>query len=421
MSTETQSHAIDTIGGRSVESIRLDFPIISDDAANPRAYLDSAATSHKPQSVIDAVASYYREANANVHRALHSLAAESTLRYEHARNRVAELIGAPSPRSIVFTRGTTESINLVVSSWGGEFLSAGDVVLLTEMEHHANLVPWQLLAQRTGIELRFIPFDDAGKLDLDTMERVWDDRVKLVSVIHVSNVLGTVNDVEAITRFAHDRGAPVLVDAAQSVPHRAVDVSAIDCDFLAFSGHKMYGPTGIGALYAKPEHLEKMPPYMGGGEMIQAVWLDRAEWNEVPYKFEAGTPNIAGAVGLGAAVDYLELLGLDAIQRHEEAICDYAFQQLAAVPGVTIHGPQHPREALVSFSIEGMHPHDIAQFLDRERVAVRAGHHCAHPLTRKLGVPATVRASFGVYTTVAEIDRLIEAIGKAKEFFGDGV
>ncbi len=414
-----RSQTVPCVGSRSIESIRDDFPILRGETGRGIAYLDNAATSHKPAVVIDAVRSYYEEANSNVHRAVHRLATEATRRYEEARKKIAAFIGAPSERSIVFTRGTTESINLVASSWGGEFLEPGDVVLLTEMEHHANIIPWQLLASRTGVELVFLPFDASGRLELDRLAGLWSDRVKLVSMIHVSNVFGTLNDIESVIRFAHDRDAPVLIDAAQSVPHGPIDVAALDVDFLAFSGHKMCGPTGIGVLYAKEELLDAMPPYMGGGEMIRAVWLDRAEWNDIPYKFEAGTPNIAGAVGLGAAVDYLTSIGMSDIQAYERDLCVYAIEALSEIEGVTLYGPPpgDDREAVVSFTVDGVHAHDAAQMLDREGVAVRPGHHCAHPLTRKLGVPATVRASFYLYSTYDEIDRLTAAIEKAKSFF----
>ena len=412
---------ISAIGARSIDEIRADFPFIATEygrgTSEAIAYLDTAATSQKPASVIETVVSYYREANANVHRALHGLAGEATKRYESARERVAKFIRADTPRSIVFTRGTTESINLVVSSWGGANLESGDVVILSDMEHHANLIPWQLLSRRIGIELRFLEFDENGEFDLSSLDRIWSDRVRMVSLIHVSNVLGSVNDIAFVSDFAHSRGVPVMVDAAQSVPHMPVDVGVLGCDLLAFSGHKMCGPTGIGVLYAREDLLESMPPYMGGGEMVEAAWLDRATWNDIPHKFEAGTPNIAGAVGLGAAIDYLDTLGRDHIHAYLTDLGEYAYRVISALPGVTVYGPATNREAVLSFSLEGIHPHDIAQFLDREGVAVRAGHHCAHPLTRRLGVPATVRASFYVYSTSGEVDRLASGLRKIQEFF----
>ena len=411
---------MNTTQARSVESIRGDFPIINAPATGHIAYLDSAATSHKPRVVIDAISGYYEEANSNVHRAVHSLAAESTGRFERARSTVAKFIGANSVREIVFTRGTTESINLVASSFGQRF-SAGDIVILTEMEHHSNLVPWQLLAARTGIELRFIPIDDRGVLELAALDELWTDRVRMVALTQVSNVLGTINDVRAVTDYAHERGVPVLVDAAQSVPHQRVGVDDLGCDFLAFSGHKIYGPTGIGVLYAKSPNLDQMEPYMGGGSMIEAVWLDRSTWTEAPQKFEAGTPNIAGAVGLGAAIEYVESIGIDALAAHEQEITRYAMESLATVAGLTMYGPDAPRGSVISFVIDDIHPHDVAQYLDREGVAVRPGHHCAQPLMRRLNVVAMVRASFGAYSTRQEIDRLVSALEKTKEFFAGGI
>lgn len=416
------------IGSRTIDSIRDDFPILNAgdsqgiedgdaDAAARFAYLDSAATSQKPTQVITAITDYYRESNANVHRALHRLAGAATAQFEGARKRIARFIGAESSKSIVFTRGATEAINLVVSSWGEANLTPGDIVLLTEMEHHANIVPWQMVAKRTGAELKYLGFDSQGRLDLNDLDDIWSDRIKIVALTHVSNVLGTINDIEAVTAYAHKRNVPVLIDAAQSVPHRPVDVTEIGCDFLVFSGHKMCGPTGIGVLFAREDLLEAMPPYMGGGEMIEAVWLDRATWSEIPHKFEAGTPNIAGAVGLGAAVDYLDELGMANIHSYLQELGGYAYEIISSIDGVTVYGPNRDREALVSFSIDGIHPHDVAQFLDREGVAVRAGHHCAHPLTRKLGVPATVRASFYIYSTFDEVDYLAESINKTKDFF----
>ena len=403
----------------SVDSVRNDFPMYVNETTSGIAYLDSAATSHKPGAVLDAISSYYVEANSNVHRAVHSLATESTRRYEEARSTIVRFIGASSAEEVIFTAGATESINLVASSMGRS-LEPGDVVILTEMEHHANLIPWQFLSAR-GVELRFLQFDEEGRLDLDDLDDLWSDRVRLISLTHVSNVLGTINDVRGVADFAHERGVPVLVDAAQSVPHQRVNVEELGCDFLAFSGHKVYGPTGTGVLFGKRSLLLEMEPYKGGGEMIQSVWLDRATWNDLPYRFEAGTPNIAGAVGLGAAVRYLEGLGMDAVRNHEREITDYAMTSLDSVEGLTIFGPHTERGSVISFVIEGIHAHDVAQFLDREGVAVRPGHHCAQPIMRKIGVPATVRASFGVYTTKDEIDRLVSAIEKTKDFFHRGV
>ena len=403
----------------SVNSVRNDFPMYTNQATADIAYLDSAATSHKPNEVLAAITSYYVEANSNVHRAVHSLATESTRRYEEARSNIARFIGASSVEEIIFTSGATESINLVASSFG-QTLESGDIIILSEMEHHANLIPWQFLSKR-GVELRFLRFDEEGRLDLDDLEALWSDRVRMVSLTHVSNVLGTINDVRGIADYAHARGVPALVDAAQSVPHQRVNVEELGCDFLAFSGHKMYGPTGTGVLFGKRSRLLEMEPYKGGGEMIQSVWLDRATWNDLPYRFEAGTPNIAGAVALGAAVNYLEGLGMDAVRNHEREITEYALSALDSVDGLTIFGPRSERGSVISFIIDDIHAHDVAQFLDSEGVAVRPGHHCAQPIMRKLGVSATVRVSFGVYTIKKEIDRLVSAIEKTKDFFHRGI
>jgi len=411
------------IGARSVEDVRADFPLL-DRTVNGRAiaYLDNAATSQKPRAVIDAIRVYYEHANANVHRALHTLGEEATAAYEEARGKVQRLLNAHSPREILFTRGTTEAINLVASSWADSELRSGDVVLVTEMEHHSNLVPWQMACARRGCTLRAVPITDEGTLDLGEIERTWHPRTRLVAVTHVSNVLGTINDVKAITSLAHERGAVVLVDGAQAVPHLRVDVQEIDCDFLAFSGHKMYGPMGIGALYGRESLLEKMPPWMGGGEMIRSVTLEGSTWNDLPWKFEAGTPNVEGAVGLSEAIDYVHALGLTAIRGWEEALAAYARERLAQVSGITLYGTaRYPRPGRAAgvfpFTLGAIHAHDVAQFLDREGIAVRAGHHCAQPLARRLGVPATVRASLCFYNTFSEIDRLAEALESARRFY----
>ena len=404
---------------RIAESVRADFPILS--SPQELVYLDSAATTQKPNQVIDAVSNYYRNHNANVHRAMYGLAVQATALYEQSREKARQFINARAKSEVVLTSGTTESINLVAGSWGRAFLQKGDAVLLTEMEHHSNLIPWQLLASEIGIELRFVPFLENGMLDMEKLPLLWDDKVKLVSLTHVSNVFGTVNDVQSVCRFAHDRGALVLVDGAQAAPHMPVDVQKLDCDFYALSGHKMLGPMGIGVLYGKEKLLDAMPPYMGGGEMISSVWLDRAKWNDLPYKFEAGTPNVAGAVGLGAAIDYINGVGLEAIHKHEETLTGYALKALGGIDGLTIYGPLENRAAVISFNIDSIHSHDVAQFLDRFGIAVRAGHHCAHPLMRKLGVPSTVRASFYLYNTAAEIDKLKKAVIGAMEFFSHGI
>jgi cysteine desulfurase/selenocysteine lyase len=405
------------IGARSVEDVRADFPILDRNVGNKAlAYLDNAATSQKPRAVLDAIKVYYEHGNANVHRALHTLGEEATAAFEDARRKVQRLLNAARPTEIVFTRGTTESINLVASSWGSR-LGKGDIVLLTVMEHHSNIVPWQLICARQGCTLSYVPVQDDGTLDLAEVERTWDPRIRIVAVTHVSNVLGTVNDVKEIARIAHGHDAVVLVDAAQSVPHMKIDVQALDCDFLAFSSHKVYGPMGIGVLYGKESILDAMPPYMGGGEMIRAVHADVSTWNDLPWKFEAGTPNVEGAVGLGAAIDYIHALRLTAIADREDELSRYALERLRAVDGLTLYGSAPKRGPVFAFTLGSLHAHDIAQFLDREGVAVRAGHHCAQPLARRLGVPATARASLSFYSTFAEIDRLAAGLDGASRFY----
>jgi len=406
------------IGSRNVDDVRGDFPILDRHVnGHPLAYLDNAATSQKPRVVLDAIRVYYEHNNANVHRALHTLGEEATAAFEEARGKVQRLLNARARSEIVFTRGTTEAINLVASSWADSALSESDVVLCTEMEHHSNLVPWQLACARRGCRLSFLPVEDDGSLDLERAAAGWDPRTRLVAVTHVSNVLGTINDVKALARIAHDRGALILVDGAQAVPHMRIDVQDLDCDFYCFSGHKTYGPMGIGALYGKEEILEAMPPWMGGGEMIRAVHLEGSTWNDLPWKFEAGTPNVEGAVGLSAAIDYIHSLGLPATSAWEHELAAYAAAKLHAVPGVTIYGSAPARGAVFAFTLGAIHAHDVAQFLDREGIAVRAGHHCAQPLMKRLGVPATARASFSFYNTFSEIDRLAEALEGAARFY----
>jgi cysteine desulfurase/selenocysteine lyase len=383
----------------------------------PLAYLDNAATSQKPLSVIRTISNYYESMNANVHRALHSLGEESTAAYEASRAKVRRFIGAARDAEIVFTRGTTESINLVANSWAEAFLREGDVILLTMMEHHSNLVPWQLAAARKGARLGFIPLEADGSLDLDAVEASWDPRTRIVALAHMSNVLGTINDIARISRIAHDNGALVLVDAAQSVPHMGVDVAALGCDFLAFSSHKMYGPMGMGVLWAREAILDSMPPWMGGGDMIRSVRLEESTWNDLPWKFEAGTPNVEGAIGLGAAVDWILGVGFEAIEAREARLTRYAIEKLDSVEGLVIHGRARERGAVLSFSLGKVHPHDVAQYLDREGIAVRAGHHCAQPLMKRLGVPATARASIALYNTEEELERLRVALEGAKEFY----
>ncbi len=381
-------------------------------------YLDSAATSLKPDSVIDALAEHYRLRSANVHRGIYTIAEEATAAYEAAREKVARFINASSTAEVIFTHGTTESINLVAWSWGGTNLKPGDEVVVTQMEHHANLVPWQQVCRRTGATLRFAPLTGDGQLDLAALEAMLSERTKLVAVTGASNVLGTVPPVAEIVRLAHGVGARVLVDGAQSVPHFGCDVQALDCDFLAFSGHKMCGPEGVGVLYGKLELLEAMPPMFTGGEMVKKVTFDEAAWNDLPWKFEAGTPPVAPAVALGAAVDFLRDVGWDFIRAHEQLLVSYAFERLQEVPGIRLLGPAPPnRSGLVAFAIEGIHPHDVAQFLDRYGVAVRAGHHCAQPLHQLLGLRASTRASFYLYNVRADVDALVDALKQTVERF----
>ncbi|MDZ4765760.1 MAG: cysteine desulfurase [Chloroflexota bacterium] len=404
-----------------VSAIRADFPILHQERRPgvPLVYLDNAATSQKPLAVIESMNDYYRRYNANVHRGVHKLSEDATSAYEEARIKVRKFIKAASKREIIFTRGTTESINLVVQTWGRANLRPGDVVVSTAMEHHSNIVSWQILAAEKGFTIRYVPVLDDGTLDMAAFAAfLRAESVKLVTVMHVSNVLGTVNPVAEMARMAHDAGALILVDAAQSIPHMPIDVQALDVDFLAFSGHKMCAPTGSGVLYGKRDHLEAMPPWMGGGDMISRVRLEGSTWNDLPYKFEAGTPSIAEAIGLGAAVDYLTALGLENIHQHEQALTAYALDRLSEVPGLRLYGPDAAKKgAVAAFSLDDIHAHDIAQMLDSEGVAVRAGHHCAQPLHDRLGVTATARASFYLYNTYDEVDRLVDALYKAKVTF----
>jgi cysteine desulfurase / selenocysteine lyase len=405
----------------NVNKVRQDFPVFQREIKPgvPLVYLDSTATSQKPLAVIEAMNQYYRRSNANIHRGVHTLAEEATAMYEQARVKIAKFINAPSAHQIIYTRNTTESINLVAYSWARANLKAGDLIILTEMEHHSNLVPWQILQAERGIELDYIPVTEDGFLDLDGYRALLSRGPKLVSFTHMSNVLGTINPAAEIIRLAHEAGAVTLVDAAQSVPHLKVDVQALDADFLAFSAHKMCGPTGIGALYGKINLLESMPPFLGGGDMIKEVHLRSFRPNALPYKFEAGTPAIAEAVGFGAAVEYLSSLGMDAIAAHEHEITEYALERLEEVPGVKVFGPDAEHKGgVAAFTVDGVHPHDVAQILDKDGIAVRAGHHCAQPLHEKLGLPATSRASFYLYNTKDEVDLLINGIYKVKEVFG---
>ena len=404
-----------------IEAVRADFPILHQEHSPgiPLVYLDNAASSQKPVHVIDAMDDYYRRYNANVHRGIHKLSEEATAAYEEARIKVRKFLNARSKREIIFTRGTTEGINLVAQTWGRANVRAGDVILSTAMEHHSNIVPWQMLAEQTGAVVRYVPVLPDGTLDLDEYARLLREQpVKLAAFAYMSNVLGTINPVAEMVKLAHEAGAIVLLDGAQAVPHLPVDVQALDIEFMAFSGHKMLGPTGSGALYGKRQLLEEMPPWMGGGDMIATVRLDGSTWNELPYKFEAGTPSVAEAIGLGIAVDYLSALGMDKVCQHEHVMIGYALDRLSEVTGLTVYGPDADRKgAVAAFSLKGIHPHDLAQILDAEGIAVRAGHHCAMPLHEEMGLGATTRASFYLYNTPSEIDRLVEGLYKAKKAF----
>jgi cysteine desulfurase/selenocysteine lyase len=400
------------------KALREDFLILEQQVhGHPLIYFDNAATTQKPQAVIEALRSYYEHDNANVHRGLHELSSRATEAYEAARARVAKYIGAASADEIIFTRGTTESINLVAQAWGGKFLREGDVVLLTEMEHHSNLVPWQLLAERIGARLRFVPVCDDGTLALDQLEQLLTAEVKLFAFTHVSNSLGTINPVAELCRKARAVGALTLVDAAQSAGHLPVDVQELGCDFLAFSGHKMCGPTGIGALYGRAEILNAMPPWHGGGEMIVSVTLEKSAFKKAPHRFEAGTPNIAGAIGLAAAIDYIERIGRSAIFEHDAQLTSHALRRFAELPGMRVLGPSGQRGAILGFVMDAAHPHDLTTFADRRGLALRGGHHCNQPLMRRFGLPGTTRASFYFYNTTDEIDRMIDILRDAARFF----
>ncbi len=399
-------------------AIRQDFPLLKKMNHNrPFVYLDSASSSQKPQAVIDAVSHYYTENHANVHRGIYELSQQATAVYEAARQSLRNFINAKCNHEIVFTKGTTEAINLVASSFGQIFIQPGDEIILSIMEHHSNIVPWQLLCERTGAVIKVIRMDQTGCLDLDHYTSLLSDKTKIVSIVHASNVLGTMNPVKKMIDWAHQRDIPVLLDAAQSVPHRSVDVQALECDFLTFSSHKMYGPTGIGVLYAKESWLNAMPPYQGGGDMIRRVTFEATDYNVLPYKFEAGTPNIAGVVGMGAAAEYLNQIGMEAIAQHEDTLLDYATSALNDIPGLQIIGRSPEKVGVLSFVMEGVHSHDIGTILDHEGVAVRVGHHCAMPLMDYLGLSATARVSLGVYNTQDDIDRLIAALYKVRDIF----
>jgi cysteine desulfurase/selenocysteine lyase len=402
-----------------VERIRKDFPILHQEVhGHPLVYLDNAATTQKPRVVIDALRAYYTTDNANVHRGVHRLSERATEAYEGARVRIQRFLNAAHPREIVFVRGATEGINLVAQTHGRRAVGRGDEIVITALEHHSNIVPWQMLCEEKGAALRVVPIDDAGEVDLDAYETLLGERTRLVAVAHVSNALGTVVPVKRMIETAHRRGIPVLVDGAQAAPHVRLDVRALDCDFYTLSGHKTYGPTGIGVLYGKAELLERMPPFLGGGDMIKSVSFEKTVYNDLPYKFEAGTPNIAGAIGLGVAVDYLMGLGLDRIHAYESELLAYATDRLSVLPGVRLIGTAREKASVLSFLVDGVHAHDVGTILDREGVAVRAGHHCAMPVMARFGVPATTRASLAFYNTREEIDTLVRALDQVREIFG---
>ena len=401
-----------------VESIRADFPILRQKVhGKVLIYLDNAATSQKPRAVIDAITRYYERGNANIHRGVHYLSEHATEEYEAARRTAQGFLGAALASEIIFVRGTTEAINLVAQTFGRARIGAGDEVVVTTMEHHSNIVPWQMLCGEKGAALRVAPINDRGELELGEFERLLGPKTRLVAVTHVSNALGTINPIRKMIAMAHDRDVPVLVDGAQAVPHLKVDVRDLGCDFYAFSGHKVYGPTGIGVLYGKADLLEAMPPYQGGGDMISSVSFEKTTYNRVPYKFEAGTPNIAGTIGLGAALTYVNALGIEKIGAHEHALLEYATEAVSAIPGVRLIGTAKNKAGVLSFVIEGIHPHDIGTILDQEGIAIRTGHHCSEPVMHRFGIPATARASFAVYNTFEEVDALVRGIEKVREVF----
>ncbi len=418
MSRHSAAAAITNQAGYDVERIRKDFPILSKTVHGKKlVYLDNAATTQKPQGVIDRLMRFYLHENANVHRGVHRLSELATDAYEDARRTAGRFLNAADPAEIVFVRGATEAIDLVAQTWGGAEVGGGDEVLVTTLEHHSNIVPWQMLCEEKGARLRVAPITDAGELRLDELERSLSPRTKIVAVTHVSNALGTINPVGDIVRMAHRRGIPVLVDGAQAVAHMTVDVQALDCDFYAFSGHKVFGPTGIGVLYGKRALLDRMPPYQGGGDMISAVSFERTLYNAVPYKFEAGTPHIAGAVGLAAALEYVEAIGLERIAAHEHALLAYGTDRLSRIDGLTLTGTAAAKAGILAFVLDDVHPHDVGTILDREGVAIRAGHHCCQPLMDRLGVPATVRASLALYNTREDVDALVAAVAGVREVF----
>ena len=419
MNTNTAQKLDHEANGFDLDAIRADFPVLKQEVrGKPLVYLDNAATAQKPRQVIEALADYYRAYNANIHRGLHTLSEKATAEYEAARDKLRQFINAASLKEIIFVRGATEAINLVAQSYGRHALKPGDEIIITELEHHSNIVPWQLLCEQTGALLKYIPINDAGELMLEEYDRLLSDRTRLVAVGHISNALGTINPVKTIIDKAHAAGAKVLIDGAQAVPHARVDVRALDCDFYAFSGHKLFGSTGIGVLYGRQALLEAMPPYQGGGDMIRTVSMSGTTYNDLPYKFEAGTPHIAGVIALGAAVDYVNGLDFEQAAQHEAALLDYANEQAARIKGLTPVGTAAEKTSILSFTLEGVHPHDIGTILDDEGIAIRAGHHCAMPVMERFGIPATARASFAFYNSRAEVDTLMRAIEKCKRLFG---
>ena len=404
--------------GFDVSRIRNDFPILAQQVhGKPLVYLDNAATSQKPQSVLDALNRYYTTENSNIHRGIHYLSEQATADYEESRSKIRRLVNASDDREIIFVRGTTEGINLVAGSYGRANVGEGDEVIISAMEHHSNIVPWQILCQERGAHLRVVPMNDDGELLVDEYERLLGPRTRLVSMVHVSNSLGTINPIRRVIEMAHSRGVPVLVDGAQSAPHMNVDVQDLDCDFFAFSGHKLYGPTGIGVLYGKADLLESMPPYQGGGDMIKSVSFEKTTYNSLPYKFEAGTPNIAGTIGLGAAVDYVSSIGLENIESYEHELLEYGTKALSSISGLRLIGTARKKAGILSFVLDGVHPHDIGTILDSEGIAVRTGHHCTQPVMERFGIPATARASLAFYNTRDEIDALVKGIDKVMEVF----
>ena len=405
-------------GDYDVQSIRREFPILHQDVhGKPLVYLDNAATTQKPRAVLDALRNYYERDNANIHRGVHELSQRATAAYEEAREKARSFLNAASTKEIVFVRGTTEGINLVARSFGGASVREGDEILVSHMEHHSNIVPWQILCESKKAHLRVLPIRDNGELELESLDRLLTSRTRLVSLVHLSNSLGTVNPVKEIIRKAHAKGVPVLLDGAQAAARLKLDVRDLDCDFYALSGHKLYGPTGIGVLYGKSELLEAMPPFMGGGDMISSVTFEKTLYNKLPYKFEAGTPHIAGAIALGAAMDYVREIGLESIARHEEELLGYATESVARIPGLRIVGTAREKAGILSFVMDGIHPHDLGTVLDQRGIAIRAGHHCTQPLMERMGLSATARASFGIYNTREEVDALVEGLKSVREVF----